>query len=156
MPRYSAPNNEDCAIDCTMDGWAIYIPPIGPCRTGCGPEDLFADSMLAIVKDQGWTIRTSASLRISGSNTAHLARGLLELSPNDDHVLGLLHEIDALGVQLGLGVFSVSWSETDVRGALERIRAALGGNSGSAIGTGSGGADNVVVVADADYGLLEE
>ena len=35
MPRIHADNYHDCYIDCEIGGYAVYIPPDGPCYKGC-------------------------------------------------------------------------------------------------------------------------
>lgn len=127
MPRYQAPNHSDCYIDCPGEGFAHYISPLGPCRTGCDPSDL-GEVFLETVRDGGWEVKSSATVRgITRRQLSELAKRLRKAPPGGmaaDAVLDDLERIDSID---GDEKFDASWEEEDCVRALERLRDATGG-----------------------------
>jgi hypothetical protein len=58
MPRHSAPNHSDCHVDCPDGGFAYYVEPLGPCRTGCNTAEL-ARAVIQVIRRFGWGVVTS-------------------------------------------------------------------------------------------------
>ena len=62
MPRYIAPNHKDCWIDCPASGYAIFVPPHGPCEKGCDEPG----AALAKIVGKDINIRFAFRIKLTG------------------------------------------------------------------------------------------
>lgn len=136
MPRHSAPNHPDCCIDCPAGGFAYYISPFGPCKTGCDPQEL-VDAIVDSVRKDGWQTISSGSVRgITRRQVGELGRRLRRLGTVTPNVIrDLLGDLEKIGSQNGRDRLDAYWEEVDVEKTLEGIRNAAGSTDGSPLAT---------------------
>lgn len=131
MPRYTAPNHPDCYIDCPGKGFAIYIPPFGPCRTSCEVANL--PRAMGDLAEGGWDTRSSGSVKgISHREIREISRRLRRIRGRTGAINDVLDDLDRIrGVQSPI---DFEWSDLDVVEILDELRRLAGGPMGGPIG----------------------
>lgn len=129
LPRYTAPGYPSCYIDCPAGGYALYLAPLGPCRTKCDPSTL-QDELLAYIRQKDWSVRSSATVRrITRGQLGDLSRHLRQAPPGGGQADKVLDDLEQIGKVRQHEEIDAAWDNLDVVEALERLRDAASNSS---------------------------
>jgi hypothetical protein len=123
MAKHSAPGHPDCWIECPGSGFANFVPPTGPCITGCDPERL-ASFLIDVFRR---TADVPMSGRVHGMSAEVLARmgialrGAVPLEAEEDRDWLERLILFAPGAR-----FDAEWRHESPVGVLQALAAAAG------------------------------
>jgi len=130
MPRIQCPSNPYCYVDCPASGYAYYVTPYGPCKTGCDQENAGDTLLNLILTAEAGATFSGILLRVSSAVLARFAQDIAESAPPESaDDIATLQRLDILRNDRR---HTASWDGTEVRGIIRAVADATrdGGRSG--------------------------
>ena len=128
MPRITCPKHADCFIDCPGSGYAYYIDPYGPCKSGCDQTSA-GDALVTLIQNA----KTKPDAKFFGS-VVGLTTGVLAKFARDvaayvpESTMPYVHQLQNLAILEDTRRVNVEWADADIHSVIVAlVHAASGG-----------------------------